>query len=70
MSILSRVSSVFAFRTLPVTVLVLLLYTAIFAVTIWIHESPSWPPKAGNKQRGLDLDVAWRDLQAVWFFES
>ncbi|KAG9008291.1 hypothetical protein FRB94_013453 [Tulasnella sp. JGI-2019a] len=64
MSVQSWVNALFAFSTRPVTVLTLLIYGALFVSTIWIHEVPPSPPRV-QKQLGLDLDVAWRDLQAL-----
>lgn len=65
MSILSRINAFFAFSTRPVTVLTLLIYAALFVSTIWIQEIPSSAPTKARKQLGVDLDTAWRDLQAV-----
>ena len=47
------------------SVLTLATYAAIFVATIWVHEAPPTAPKRLDKQLGLDLDLALRDLQAV-----
>ena len=67
MGILEAIHDFFAFSTRPVTILTLLIYSAIFASTIWIQEVSSPAPEPGPLQLGLDLDVAYRDLQAVCF---
>lgn len=68
MSIIDRIVAFFAFSTKPVTVLTLLIYAAIFISTIWIHEVVPSPPSQVKHQLGLDLELAFRDLQRVRFW--
>ena len=68
MAIRDTLARVFAFRTTPTTVVVLLLYIAVFVSVLWGDTLPEIPkPK---KQHGLDLDWAYRDLQIVSLFLS
>ena len=46
------------------TLLIALVYAAVFISSVVVHETVPAPPSNTN-QRGLDLDQAWRDLQAV-----
>ncbi|KAG8727630.1 hypothetical protein FRC10_005805, partial [Ceratobasidium sp. 414] len=48
--------------SLSITILVSLIYAAIFIASVVIHETVP-PPPAKSHQRGLDLDQAWSDLQ-------
>ncbi|KAF8552963.1 hypothetical protein OG21DRAFT_1442723 [Imleria badia] len=61
MSIRDRLRSVFAFNTIPTTVLLVLVYAAIFSTVLVTDNLPSVP----RNTRGLDLDQAWSDLHQV-----
>ncbi|KAG8906195.1 hypothetical protein FRB99_007411 [Tulasnella sp. 403] len=65
MAILQRLSGVYNFSAWPVTVLIVSAYAAILISTIWIQEVLPSPPKHLSGQLGLDLDLAWRDLQSI-----
>ncbi|KAG8980896.1 hypothetical protein FRB90_007418, partial [Tulasnella sp. 427] len=68
MTILQRVIDFFSFSTRPVTVLTLATYAAILIASIWIHEGALHAPTKPSKQLGLDLDIAWNDLQHITAF--
>ncbi|KAH7883336.1 hypothetical protein F5I97DRAFT_1904225 [Phlebopus sp. FC_14] len=61
MRILERVSAILAFRTIPTTVLVVLIYVAIFTSVLVTDELPAIP----KNTRGLDVDQAYLDLHQV-----
>jgi hypothetical protein len=58
-------NSLLPFEKLPVTVLVLGCYLAVILSTVIVQERL---PSAPQHQRdvGLNLDEAWRDLQSVY----
>jgi hypothetical protein len=56
-----KVSPFLAFRTLPTTLLVSLIYVAIFSAVLVTDELPAVP----RDRRGLDLEKAWADLHVV-----
>ncbi|KAF9222451.1 hypothetical protein BS17DRAFT_708764 [Gyrodon lividus] len=61
MSFRNRVATVLAFNTIPTTVLLVLIYTAIFSTVLVTDNLPAVP----KHTRGLDLDQAWLDLHQV-----
>ena len=61
MRILDRVSSVLAFKTVPTTVALVVVYAAIFISVLLPDQLPSIP----KDTRGLDLDQAYLDLHQV-----
>lgn len=61
MSIRDRLGAVFAFSTVPTTVLLVLVYAAIFSTVLVTDNLPPVP----RDTRGLDLDRAWWDLHRV-----
>ncbi|KAF8595588.1 Zn-dependent exopeptidase [Ceratobasidium sp. AG-I] len=46
------------------TLLIVVIYTAVFISSVIVHETVPAPPSSSN-QLGLDLDQAWIDLQAI-----
>ncbi len=58
MTLVQKISSVFAFRTLPTTVLASLIYLAIFISVLVTDDLPAVP----KNRKGLDLDQAYSDL--------
>ena len=75
MSILERVRPVLGYRTLPTTILLVLIYL-IALVAIFVTDELDPVPHAGSKKlKWLDLKQAWGDLEhvrrppeAVWIF--
>ncbi|THH09454.1 hypothetical protein EW145_g2012 [Phellinidium pouzarii] len=63
MSIRERVASVLSFRTLPVTVLTVVVYAAIYFATAITDDLPSVP--ATKDQHGLNVDQAYDDLHKI-----
>lgn len=61
MTIRDRLWSIFAFNTIPTTVLLVLVYAAIFSTVLVTDNLPAVP----RDTRGLDLDQAWSDLHQV-----
>lgn len=61
MTLVQKISSVFAFRTLPTTVLASLIYLAIFISVLVTDDLPAVP----KNRKGLDLDQAYSDLHKV-----
>lgn len=47
-----------------ITLLIVVIYAAVFISSVIVHETVPSPPRSSN-QLGLDLDQAWSDLQAV-----
>ena len=63
MHIWHSVSTVLGFRTVPTTVLLTLIYAAIFSTVLITDELPDVPKDTG----GLNLDQAYADLHQVRF---
>ncbi|KIM63920.1 hypothetical protein SCLCIDRAFT_1213719 [Scleroderma citrinum Foug A] len=61
MRILDRIPAVLAFRTVPTTVALVVVYAAIFISVLLTDQIPSIP----KHTRGLDLDQAYLDLHQV-----
>lgn len=61
MSIYARLRAILAFNTVPTTVLLILIYAAIFSTVLVTDNLPQVP----RDTRGLDLDRAWWDLHRV-----
>ena len=61
MSIRDRLRTVFAFNTIPTTILLVLVYVAVFTTVLVTDNLPAVP----KDTRGLDLDQAWWDLHQV-----
>ncbi|KAG8220440.1 hypothetical protein J3R82DRAFT_3134 [Butyriboletus roseoflavus] len=61
MNIRDRLGAIFAFSTVPTTVLLVLVYAAIFSTVLVTDNLPPVP----RDTRGLDLDQAWWDLHRV-----
>ncbi|KIJ15630.1 hypothetical protein PAXINDRAFT_176502 [Paxillus involutus ATCC 200175] len=61
MSIRNRVATVLGFNAIPTTILLVLIYAAIFSTVLVTDNLPSVP----KDTRGLDLDQAWLDLHQV-----
>ncbi|KAG7452279.1 uncharacterized protein BT62DRAFT_960318 [Guyanagaster necrorhizus] len=61
MTLVQKISSVFAFRTLPTTVLASLIYLAIFISLLVTDGLPAVP----KNRKGLDLDQAYLDLHKI-----
>jgi hypothetical protein len=55
------VSTVLGFRTVPTTILLILVYAAVFSTVLVTDELPDAPKDQG----GLDLDQAYADLHQV-----
>jgi hypothetical protein len=55
------VSTVLGFRTIPTTILLILVYAAVFSTVLVTDELPDVP----KDQSGLDLDQAYADLHQV-----
>lgn len=55
------VSTVLGFRTIPTTILLILVYAAVFSTVLVTDELPDVPKDQG----GLDLDQAYADLHQV-----
>jgi hypothetical protein len=56
----------FAFRPLPVTILVVVTYLAILGSLLWVHLVP--PPVAPRWELdswGIDFGAAWQDLRVL-----
>ncbi|CAE6493520.1 unnamed protein product [Rhizoctonia solani] len=56
--------ALFAPTEISVTALVVAIYAAVFISSIIVYENVPTPPRY-HRQRGLDLDQAWRDLQQI-----
>lgn len=63
MQIWNSISTVLGFRTVPTTVLLILIYSAIFSTVLVTDELPDVPKGKG----GLNLDQAYADLHQVRF---
>ncbi|KAI5115976.1 hypothetical protein M0805_002625 [Coniferiporia weirii] len=63
MSIRDRVAKVLGFKTLPVTVLTVLVYAAIYLAITFTDEPPAVP--APKDQHGLNIDRAYSDLHKI-----
>ncbi|KAG9312220.1 hypothetical protein JVU11DRAFT_7519 [Chiua virens] len=61
MTIRDRLGAIFGFNPIPTTILLVLIYAAIFSTVIVTDNLPSVP----RNTRGLDLDQAWWDLHQV-----
>lgn len=61
MTFAENIAKVFAFRTIPTTVVVILLYIAVFT-SVLVTDVPASVPK---NQRGLNLKQAYADLHEV-----
>lgn len=61
MTIRGRLGAIFAFNTVPTTILLVLIYAAIFSTVLITDKLPPVP----RNTRGLDLDRAWLDLHQV-----
>ncbi|KAK0456080.1 putative zinc metalloprotease [Armillaria borealis] len=61
MTLVQKISSAFAFRTLPTTVLASLIYLAIFISVLVTDDLPAVP----KNRKGLDLDQAYSDLHKI-----
>ena len=61
MGIRDCLRAIFAFSTLPTTVLLILTYAAVFSSVLITDNLPPVP----KDTRGLDLDRAWWDLHRV-----
>jgi hypothetical protein len=55
------ISTVLGFRTVPTTILLILVYAAVFSTVLVTDELPDVPKDQG----GLDLDRAYADLHQV-----
>jgi len=55
------ISTVLGFRTVPTTILLILVYAAVFSTVLVTDELPDVPKDQG----GLDLDQAYADLHQV-----
>lgn len=64
MSIRDRIGAIFAFNTVPTTVLLVLVYAAIFSTVLVTDNLPPLP----RDTRGLDLNQAWWDLHQASHF--
>jgi hypothetical protein len=56
----------FAFRPLPVTILVVVTYLSILGSLLWVHLVP--PPAAPRGELdswGIDFGAAWQDLRVL-----
>ncbi|KAH8119687.1 Zn-dependent exopeptidase [Phellopilus nigrolimitatus] len=62
-SIRDRAASVLAFKKLPVTIVVVFIYAAIYISLSITDNLPSFPTPAG--QHGLNLDDAYADLHKI-----
>lgn len=66
MRIWDRFAGVLAFRSIPATVAVLLVYVVVYVAVFITDDLPSVPsPKC---QHGLNLDEAYKDLHQVWTY--
>ncbi|KAL5525905.1 hypothetical protein ACEPAG_7243 [Sanghuangporus baumii] len=63
MGIRDRIASVLAFKTLPVTVVTIIVYAAIYIAIAVLDDLPSVPTP--NKQLGLNVDTAYDDLHKI-----
>ncbi|KAG1734465.1 hypothetical protein EDB19DRAFT_1854474 [Suillus lakei] len=61
MGFLSGLSAVLAFRTIPTTVLITVIYAAVFSTLLVTDQLPSVP----KHTQGLDFQQAYRDLHEV-----
>jgi hypothetical protein len=59
-----RLAAIFGFTALPVTILSLAVYAALFISIAILDELPAVPGK--NDQLGLDIDRAYADLHKVF----
>jgi hypothetical protein len=66
MGFLSGLSAVLAFRTIPTTILITVIYAAIFSTLLVTDQLPSVP----KHTRGLDFQQAYRDLHEVRCFKD
>ena len=64
MRLKERIASIFAFTAVPVTVLTLAVYAAVFISVAVLDELPPVPSNDGERL-GLDLDAAYADLHKV-----
>ena len=58
-----RLAAVFGFTAIPVTILTLAVYAAVFISIAVLDELPAVPSK--GDQLGLDIDRAYADLHKV-----
>lgn len=61
MTFMGAISAVLGFRIIPTTVLLVLVYAAVFTTVLVTDELPNVPQNQG----GLDLDQAYADLHEV-----
>jgi hypothetical protein len=61
MGFLTGLSAVLAFRTVPTTILITVIYAAIFSALLITDQLPSLP----ERTQGLDFQQAYRDLHEV-----
>ncbi|KAK0465552.1 putative zinc metalloprotease [Desarmillaria tabescens] len=61
MTLVQKITSVFAFRSLPTTVLTSLIYLAILISVLVTDDLPAVP----KNRKGLDLDQAYSDLHKI-----
>ena len=61
MRIWHYLSLVLGFRTIPTTILLVLLYAGVFSTVLVTDELPNVP----EDKAGLDFDGAWSDLHEV-----
>lgn len=61
MGFLSGLSAVLAFRTIPTTILITVIYAAVFSTLLITDQLPSVP----KHTRGLDFQQTYRDLHEV-----
>ncbi|KAG0693423.1 hypothetical protein DFH29DRAFT_396814 [Suillus ampliporus] len=61
MGFLSGISAVFAFRTVPTTIFIAVIYAAVFSTLLVTDQLPSVP----KHTRGLDFQQTYRDLHEV-----
>ncbi|EIW82238.1 hypothetical protein CONPUDRAFT_54548 [Coniophora puteana RWD-64-598 SS2] len=63
MTVMDGVRAVFAFRTIPTTVLLVLVYLAVFISVFETDDLPVVP--SVQHQNGLNFDQAWADLHEI-----
>jgi hypothetical protein len=66
MGFLTGLSAVLAFRTVPTTILITVIYAAIFSALLITDQLPSVP----KRTQGLDFQQAYRDLHEVCCFHG
>lgn len=70
MSVSSFLHSVFAFRTVPTTVFIILLYAAAFISLYVTDQLPVVPSVDKQHGYGVDLETAYKDLHLVRALED